>query len=222
MATIAVCLSGCGFKDGAEIHESVLTLLALDRAGARIICCAPDIRQANVFDHLARKTSTEPIRNVLIESARIARCDIVDVSTVKAEDIDGLIFPGGMGAALNLCSFASDGPDCTVNPDVEGLVGQMLAANKPVGAVCIAPVMLARVAGRLNISPQITIGNDKKTAAAIECMGARHVNCPATDCVVDNTHKIVTTPAYMLAEGPAEVFEGVGKLVTEILRLAGS
>lgn len=220
MPKIAVCLSGCGFLDGAEIHESVLTLLALDQAGATAVCCAPDIPQTSVVDHRTQKTVKET-RNVLAESARIARGEIRDIATVKAADVDGLILPGGFGAAKNLCSFATDGPDCTVHPDVERLAKDMLAAKKPIGAICIAPAMLARIVGKMDLHPKLTIGTDAATAEAINTMGGQHCDCPVTGTVVDEGHKIVSTPAYMLGKGPADVFEGIRKCVAEVLRLAG-
>lgn len=218
MKKVAVCLSGCGFLDGAEIHESVLTLLALDQAGAKAVCCAPDAPQAGVINHATHKPA-DGSRNVLVESARIARGEIKNVREVKAADIDALIFPGGFGAAKNLCTFATDGANCTVNADVERLAVDVLAARKPIGAICIAPALLARIAGRKDMHPTMTIGTDKATAAAMNQMGARHCDCPVTEMVVDERHKIVTTPAYMLGRGPAEVFEGIRKLVGEVLRL---
>ncbi len=219
MKKIAVCLSGCGFMDGAEIHESVATLLALDQAGAMAVCCAPDIPQAAVTNHLTQKPTGET-RNVLIESARIARGEIQDVKKIKASDVDGLILPGGFGAATNLSTFAAEGPDCTVNPDVERLVGDMLAAKKPIGAICIAPATLTRIVGKKDLHPKITIGTDKQTAGAINAMGGQHCNCKTTEMVSDESHKIVTTPAYMTGQGPADIFEGIRKLVNEVLRLA--
>lgn len=219
MKKIAVCLSGCGFLDGAEIHEAVCTLLALDQAGAKAVCCAPDIMQPEVINHARRAPSGEK-RNVLAESARIARCEIKEVHDVKAGDVDGLILPGGLGAAKNLSTFAVDGANCKVNPDVERLVGDMLAAKKPVGAICIAPAMLARIVGKKDLHPKMTIGTDPGTAKALVSMGVQHVDCKVTDAVTDEKHKIVTTPAYMLAKGPAEVYEGIRKLVNEVLRLA--
>ncbi len=221
MKKIAVCLSGCGFLDGTEIHEAVCTLLALDQAGAQAVCCAPDIPQAGVVDHVKQAPSGET-RNVLAESARIARGEIRDVKDVRAGEIDGLIIPGGFGAAKNLSTFATDGVKCSVNADVERLAGDMLAARKPIGAICIAPAMLARIVGKKDLHPKMTIGTDAQTAGAINAMGAQHCDCPATEMVVDASHKIVTTPAYMLAKGPAEAFEGIRKLVNEVLRLAGA
>lgn len=220
MKKIAVCLSGCGFLDGAEIHEAVLTLLAIDQAGAKAVCCAPDVAQASVVDHLT-KSPAAGTRNVLAESARIARGEIVNIKKVSATDVDALIFPGGFGAAKNLCSFATDGPACNVNADVERLAGEMLAAKKPIGAICIAPALLARIVGKRDLHPKLTIGNDAGTAEAINKMGAEHCNCPVTERVVDENHKIVSTPAYMLGRGPAEVFEGIRKLVADVLRLCG-
>jgi len=218
MPKVAVCLSGCGFLDGAEIHESVFTLLALDRAGAEILCCAPDKPQTRVMDHLAQSDAGET-RNVLIESARIARCEITPLSKVRAADIDALIFPGGFGAALNLSSFGTDGPECTVDPDVEALVHTMLEMGKPIGAICIAPAMLARILGKKNIPAKLTIGTDADTAGALNKMGVKHQDCPAREMVVDPQHKVVSTPAYMLAKGPAEVCEGISKCVTELLKM---
>ncbi len=221
MPKVAVCLSGCGVFDGTEIHEAVLTLLALDQAGAEILCCAPDKPQMHVIDH-TRKTPTEgESRNVLIESARIARGDIKPLSAVRAADVDALIFPGGFGAAKNLSTFAVDGPECTVDPEVERLVNNMMEMKKPIGAICIAPAMLARIVGRKNIPASLTIGTDKGTAGAVKKMGAKHCDCPVTDRVVDAEHKLVSTPAYMLGSGPAEVFTGIKKLVDEVLRMVG-
>lgn len=220
MKKIAVCLSGCGVFDGAEIHEAVCTLLALDLAGAKYVCCAPDISQPTVIDHLSKQPAKDS-RNTLVEAARIARGDILDVKKVKAVDIDGLIFPGGLGAAKNLSTFATDGANCTVNADVERLVGEMLAARKPIGAICIAPAMLARIVGQKDLHPKMTIGSDPQTAGALKRMGVEHVDCAVTQAVTDEQHRIVTTPAYMLANGPAQVWEGVRKLVNEVLRLAG-
>jgi len=221
MAKIAVLLSGCGHMDGSEIHEATCALLALDAAGAEVVCCAPDAEQADVTDHVTRKPSGAPARNMLIEAARIARGNIVPVGEITPEDFDALVIPGGLGAARNLCDFAATGADCTVRPDVERLIGSMLDAGKPVGAICIAPALLARVCGRKGIEATLTIGDDPATAAAIERMGATHAACRATDAVCDEPHKVVSTPAYMLARGPAEVYQGVTRLVEHVLRLAG-
>lgn len=220
MAKVAVCLSGCGFLDGSEIHEAVLTLLALDQAGAEVLCCAPNIAQTAVIDHTTRSPAPGQTRNVLVESARIARGNIKDIAKLTAADIDALIFPGGAGAARNLCDFADRGPECSVHPEVERLAGECLDAGKPIGAICIAPAMLARIVGRKKLHPKLTIGTDPQTAAAVNRMGAAHCDCPATEFIVDANHKVVSTPAYMLAKGPAGVFEGIRKLVAEILRLA--
>lgn len=220
MAKVAVCLSGCGVFDGSEIHEAVLALLALDQAGAQVVCCAPDKPQMHVIDHVQQKPAEGQTRGVLAESARIARGKITPLSEVEARDIDALIFPGGFGAAKNLCTFATAGADCEVDTDVERLVNDMIEMGKPVGFMCIAPALMARIAGRRRIAPTLTIGTDAKTAAAVETMGAKHRNCPATDIVVDSQYRIVSTPAYMLASGPAEVFQGTKKLVDEVLKLA--
>ncbi|MFH0982644.1 MAG: isoprenoid biosynthesis glyoxalase ElbB [Planctomycetota bacterium] len=216
---VAVCLSGCGFLDGSEIHEAAFTLLALDQAGAQYLCCAPSGVKLEVVDHVAKKPAGGA-RDVLTESARIARGDIKPLAQVHAKDIDALVFPGGYGAAKNLCTFATDGANCKVNPEVEALVSDMLELKKPIGAICIAPAMLARILGRKKIPAKLTIGTDAKTAAAVNQMGATHCDCPVTEMVADERHKIVSTPAYMLGKGPAEVYAGIKKCVDKLLALA--
>jgi enhancing lycopene biosynthesis protein 2 len=222
MPKVAVCLSGCGFLDGAEIHEAAQTLLALDQARAKVVICAPDVAQTSVVDHRTQKPAAGQARNVLTESARIARGKIVDVAEVRADQIDALIFPGGFGAASTLCTFAKDGPDCQVNPDVERLINEMADAGKPIGAACIAPALLARVLGR-RMPATLTIGNEAGVAKAIERMGCRHQNCRPGGHVVDEQHRLVTTPAFMYGDsGPAKVFEGIQGLVQAVLRLAAA
>jgi len=217
--TIGVVLSGCGVYDGSEIHEAVITLLALDRHGAKAVCMAPNVPQLHVVNHLTGEVAAGETRNVLVESARIARGKIRDLATVKAAEIDALILPGGFGAAKNLCDFAIKKADCAVNPEVARLLREMVAARKPVAAVCIAPVILSKVLGSDKLPHQLTIGSDAGTAAALTSMGSRHVECPARDFVVDRANKIVSTPAYMLAGGIAEAAEGIEKCVTTMLEL---
>lgn len=204
--------------DGAELHEAVLTLLAIDRAGAEAVCMAPNIPQRHVINHLTGEESQGEVRNVLVESARIARGKIRDIATVKASDIDALIFPGGFGAAKNLCDYAFKGPDCSVNPEVARLASEVHAAGKPIGTMCIAPVISAKLFGAEQ--PQITIGTDKNTAKDIEKMGAKHVPCPVSEFVVDTKRKLVSTPAYMLANSIKEAAEGIEKLVKAVIDLA--
>jgi enhancing lycopene biosynthesis protein 2 len=215
---IGVVLSGSGVMDGTEIHEAVLTLLAIDRAGAEALCMAPNIPQRHVVNHLTGEDSNGEMRNVLVESARIARGKIRDISSVKASEIDALIFPGGFGAAKNLCDYAFSGPECSVNPEVARLAGEVHAAGKPIGLVCIAPVISAKLFGAEQ--PQITIGTDKNTARDIEKMGGKHVACPVSEFVVDKNRKLVTTPAYMLANSIKEAAEGIEKLVEAVIQLA--
>jgi len=219
MTKVGVCLSGCGYLDGSEIHEAVLTLLALDRAGAQIVCMAPDAPQREVVDHRTGKASGET-RNMLCEAARIARGKIVDVAQVKAAELDALIFPGGFGAAKNLCDFALAGADAKANATIARLVRDMHAARKPIGAVCIAPALLASAFKGSATHPKLTIGNDKGTAQALEKMGARHEACPVTEFRVDEENRIVSTPAYMYDERISNVAQGVERLVGEVLRLA--
>ena len=218
MARVAVILSGCGVYDGTEIHEAVLTLLTLDRAGAQFQCFAPNKNQTHVINHITKQPVQET-RNVLVESARIARGQVKDITTASADEYDAVILPGGFGAAKNLCDFAEKGADCDLDPGVKKFLQGMRQANKPIGAICISPVILAKAFGA-NGTPKVTVGKDPETANQIESMGAEHISCPVDDFVIDPDFKIVTTPAYMLAHSIREAASGIERLVSEILRLA--
>jgi enhancing lycopene biosynthesis protein 2 len=215
---IGVVLCGSGVFDGSEIHEAVLTMLALDRAGAEMTLMAPDKPQMHVINHITGDETGES-RNVLIESARIARGEIVDVASAKAEHFDAVILPGGFGAAKNLCTFATEGDACTVDEDVQKLLVDMHAAGKPIAALCIAPAVLAKVFGP-DLHPSITIGNDSGTAAALEALGARHVDATVADIIVDEENRMITTPCYMLAGRISEVADGAEKAVDALLKMA--
>ena len=213
---VGVVLSGCGVYDGSEIHEAVFTLLAIDRHGAEAVCMAPDMELAEV-DHLSG-TPTGKKRSVLAESARIARGKIRNISEVTAAELDAVIFPGGYGAAKNLCNFAEKGADAAIHPDVAKLLKDMAAAGKPICAICIAPALIAATLGK-EYAPRLTIGSDAGTAAAISATGSEHIACPVTEFVVDKKHKIVSTPAYMLAQRISEAAEGIEKAVNATLEL---
>jgi enhancing lycopene biosynthesis protein 2 len=214
---VGVVLSGCGVYDGAEIHEAVLTLLALDRAGAEAVCLAPDVAQRHVVNHLTGQPADGETRNVLVEAARIARGKVKSLSGFDPSALDALVLPGGFGAAKNLCDFAFRGTDCEVHPEVARVVGAVHAAGKPVGALCIAPVLLAKLLG--SEKPRLTIGADPGTAAAIETMGGCHVACAGGAAVVDEEKRLVTTPAYMLDSSISEVSAGIETLVGALLAM---
>ncbi|QJW53572.1 Glyoxalase ElbB [Serratia plymuthica] len=215
MKNVGVVLSGCGVYDGAEIHEAVLTLLALDRAGAQAVCFAPDKSQLHVINHLTGDEMQEE-RNVLVESARIARGKIRPLSQADAGQLDALIVPGGFGAAKNLSSFASEGAECWIDKDLAKLTQQMYKANKPIGFMCIAPALLPKL---LDQQVRLTIGNDPDLGEVIDAMGGEPVICPVDDIVVDIENKVVTTPAYMLAKSIGEAADGIDKLVSRVLDL---
>ncbi len=199
MKKVGVLLSGCGVNDGAEIHESVITMLALDRAGAEMVLMAPNIDQMHVVNHYTGQEMDE-YRNVLVESSRIARGNIKDMAEISANDMDALIIPGGFGVAKNLCDYAMAGPDCSINPDVYRLISELKLLNKPIGAICIAPAMMAKILGELDESANMTIGSDETTSKDIEAMGSVHVECQVSEMVVDEKKNLVTTPAYMEAK----------------------
>lgn len=205
--------------DGAEIHESVLTLLALDRAGVKTICTAPDKMQFNTMDHIKAVQVEHGNRNVLLESSRIARGDIIPLTKLDLSKIDAVIFPGGFGVAKNLCTFGIDGPNCQIDPDIKKIILDTLASQKPLGVICIAPALAAKATQNSPYKITITIGNDPVTAKAVETLGAVHKNCPVDDIVVDAKNKIVSTPAYMLGPSVYPVSKGIDKLVDKIISM---
>ncbi len=214
MKKFAVVLAGCGVYDGAEIHEAVATLLAIDRAKAAYQCFAPDVNQMHVVNHLTGEATTET-RNVLVEAARIARGNVKPLSELKPTEFDALIFPGGFGVAKNLCTFAVDGPNCLVNPDAERVVREAHAARIPIGALCITPALIAKILGH----GTLTIGSDAGTAQAIETMGATHQNTQGSDVVIDLKNLLVTTPCYMLDSPISTIADGADNAVKALLNL---
>jgi enhancing lycopene biosynthesis protein 2 len=214
MRKFAVVLSGCGVFDGTEIHEATLTLLAIAQQGAAYDIFAPDVDQYHVIDHITGEEMDEK-RNVLIESARIARGKIKSLDRFWAVDYDALIFPGGFGAAKNLSSVAFDGPNASVNVDVKNVVKAMYQAGKPIGALCISPAVIASILGDI----EVTIGNDQGTAQAIEKMGGKHIEAGHGEVVVDEKNNIFTTPCYMLDANIVQIYEGAYNVVMEMLKV---
>lgn len=217
MKKVAVILSGCGVYDGSEIHEAVLTLLALSRAGAEITCVAPDITQKHVIDHSTGTIMEDEDRNVLQEAARIARGEIQPLDQITVSNFDAFIYVGGYGAAKNLSTFAFDGATYDADPTTVNLIQHVCEAKRPQGFMCIAPVLAARALGNKGV--KVTIGNDPDTAAAIEAKGAKHVNCLVGATIVDQDLKIVSTPAYMLAQNILEAESGINQLVEDVLKM---
>ena len=208
----AVVLSGSGVYDGAEIHEATLTMLAIVRQGAEYKCFAPDIPQYHVINHITGDEMKET-RNVLIESARIARGDIAPLSEFDGENFDALIFPGGFGAAKNLSTVAFDGENAKVNADVEKAVLQMVDIKKPIGALCIAPAFIAKILSGVSV----TIGQDKGTAEAIEAMGSTHIETNHGDVVMDEEKLVFTTPCYMLDASITDIDDGANNVIKAMM-----
>ena len=213
MKNFAIILAGCGVYDGAEIHEAVMAMYAVMKSGAEYQLFAPDIAQHHVVNHLTGAEMPET-RNVLVESARIARGKIKPLTDLDMRSFDALLFPGGFGVAKNLCSFAFKGADCEVHPQVSKVVREAVSLRKPVGALCISPVILATVLGDV----EITIGSDTGTAAAVEKMGAKHRNTSHGQVVTDTKHKVFTTPCYMLDATILQIAEGADNLVMAMLK----
>jgi enhancing lycopene biosynthesis protein 2 len=209
----AVVLSGNGVYDGAEIHEATLTMLAIAKAGAFYQCFAPDIKQHHVINHLNGKEMPEE-RNVLVESARIARGNIKPLNEFDAKDYDALIFPGGFGAAKNLSTVAFEGPNATVNPQVEKSVKDMLALKKPIGALCISPAFIAKIIGK---GVEVTIGSDEGTAGAINAMGGKHIQTTHGEVTIDKKFNVFTTPCYMLDATILDIEQGATNVVKAMI-----
>lgn len=214
---VAVILSGCGYLDGSEINESVLTLLALDKSGADVQCLAPNIAQKHVIDHSSGGMTEDEDRNVLTEAARIARGAIRSFDEIRATDFDAFIYVGGYGAAKNLSSFAFDGPDYDIDPAVKDLIQAAHAKGIPQGFMCIAPVLAAHALGKQKVL--LTIGNDADIAAALKAKGAQHQECPVDTIIVDQGNRVVSTPAYLLAQSITEAEAGINRLVAAVLQL---
>ncbi|MBO7276387.1 MAG: isoprenoid biosynthesis glyoxalase ElbB [Bacteroidales bacterium] len=215
MKKIAVILAGCGNRDGSETHETLSVLLAIDKRGIEYQCFAPN-GEFDVFNHIEGKANGEK-RTILLEASRLCRGNIKPLSMYKNEDYDALIIPGGMGAAQNLSNYAFVGKDITVNQEVEKAILETYSANKPIGALCIAPMLLAKVLGDEN--PTLTLGNDCPAAQDAIFLGCNHQICKSNEVAVDVKHKIVTTPAYMVATHISEIFEGSDNLVEELCKL---
>jgi enhancing lycopene biosynthesis protein 2 len=214
MKRFAIVLAGSGVYDGSEIHEATLSMYAVASKGATYELFAPDIDQHHVINHLTGEEMPEK-RNVLIESARIARGQIKDLKEFQAKDFDALLFPGGFGAAKNLCDFAIKGVDCHIEHEVERSIRSMHEQNKPIGAICISPVLLARLLPDV----ELTIGQDKGTLQAIEKMGAKHKETTHGELVIDQKNKVVTTPCYMLDANIKQIGDGAFNIVEAMLSM---
>ncbi|MGE0434603.1 MAG: isoprenoid biosynthesis glyoxalase ElbB [Planctomycetota bacterium] len=219
---VCVILSGCGFRDGAEIHESVIALLAIERHGAVWHCCAPNV-SFKVVDHRTGKPTGET-RNVLTESARIARGRIDDIAEMHADGYDALVMPGGSGAAGTLSDFLQAGSDAKVHPQVDRLIREFLEQGKPVGAICIAPATLARAVANAGKQATLTVGNARDHADAVKNLnamaGVTHADTAVSEACIDEAHRIATTPAYMIGPGVKDIAAGIEKVVAQVLTWA--
>lgn len=210
---VAVILAGCGVQDGTEIHEATLALLRLDQRGIAYRCFAPDIEQHHVVDHMSGEVVEGERRNVLVEAARLVRGEIEPLEGIKPGDFDGLIVPGGFGVAKNLSDFFEAGADMEVLPLLRDKVVAFHEAGKPIGLMCIAPVLVPRLLGA---GIPVTVGHDPSVAGAISAMGGLHRSCKVDEIVVDHEHRVITTPAYMLGERISDVASGIFKLVDKL------
>ncbi|WP_298774945.1 isoprenoid biosynthesis glyoxalase ElbB [uncultured Shewanella sp.] len=216
MTKIAILLSGCGVFDGSEIHESVLTMLELERQGMNYQCFAPDIMQLHVVDHVTGEVDINEKRRVLVESARIARGNILACDKLNIDEFDALVIPGGFGAAKNLCDFAIKEADHEIDPQVNDFIHDFATNKKPIGFMCISPVMIPKIFGEKAIG---TIGSDVETASAFNQMGGVHENASVDEVVVDQVNNIASTPAYMLAENISQVHSSIKALIKQVSKM---
>lgn len=215
MSKLAVILSGSGVYDGSEINEAVLTLLSIEELKSSYVCFAPDVNQMHVVNHLSGETMINEDRNVLVESARIVRGNIKPLTALKANDFDALIVVGGFGVAKNLSDFAVSGAEFSVFDEFIHVATDFKLMNKPVGYMCIAPVLLTKIYENITL----TIGNDSETAKILTTLGALHENKSAHEICIDHENKVVTTPAYMLADNLLDAKVGITKLVESVVKL---
>ncbi len=213
MKNFAIILAGCGVYDGSEIHEAVMTMYAVTKNGAEYRIFAPDIAQHHVVNHLTGAEMPET-RNVLVESARIARGKIQPLNKLDLRDFDALIFPGGFGVAKNLCSYAFKGADCDVLPQVAKVLRDAMSKCKPIGALCISPVLLAKIVGHATI----TVGPDEADAANVRAMGATHIATQHGDVVYDEKHRLFSTPCYQLESNLVQIADDADSIVKEMLK----
>lgn len=217
MTRVAFVLNGCGHRDGSEIHEAVVAMLALEETGAVVLPVAPNKPQVKVLSHVDGKPLVGS-RNMFEESARIARGKLRDLAAVNIDEFDAVVIPGGNGTAYNLCTFADLGIAMSVEPSLVSLLTAAHKAKKPIGAICIAPVILAKLFGPSGA--ELTIGHDPDVAAKVQQLGAKHIACAASDCVIDRKNRLVTTPAYMLGETVRDIAPGIRKLAEAVVRLS--
>ncbi|MEA1874541.1 MAG: isoprenoid biosynthesis glyoxalase ElbB [Bacteroidota bacterium] len=199
---IAVILAGNGVYDGSEIHETTMAMYAIAKNDMEYMCFAPNIPHAHVINHLTGEEMNES-RNVLVEAARLARGQVKDLKQLNVDEYDAILIPGGFGAAKNLCDFAFKGDAMTVLPELEEIIKAFHKKQKPIGALCIAPTIIAKVLGA-----KVTIGTDTETAKAIVSMGGVHEEKSTIDITIDEKNKIVTNPCYMSATNIYEIGEG--------------
>lgn len=213
MKKIAVILCGCGSNDGSEIHEATLSLWALAKYDFQYQCFAPNKPQHHVINHYNSDVSNES-RNMLVEAARIARGNIKELSLLKVEDFDAIVFPGGFGAAKNLCNYAFEGRYFSVDPEIEKIINAFHSEKKPIVALCITPVIIAKV-----LKAKVTIGDNRLTTKIIEGFGAEHENKNYDEICFDEKNLIITTPCYMLAENPYQISLGIEKSIVKLKSL---
>lgn len=223
---IGVLLSGCGVFDGTEIHEAVLTLLAIQEAGHEYVCIAPDVDQHHVINHTNGEEMNEK-RNVFVESSRIARGEITKLSDIDPADIDALVLPGGFGAAKNLTTWAFKGPESEILPEVKLLLVNLVNIGKPICALCVTPTVVAKAFEGSDIHPQLTLGNTEQDSEydiqgfsdGLAAVGAQPVMKTTDDILVDTANKIVSAPCYMMKTDVVGVRNNTQKAIQQMLDL---
>lgn len=212
----ALILAGCGAKDGAEITESVSLMIAFDQAHFHVQAFAPNRSFHHVIDHAADQIVESENRNMLVESARIARGNVLPLQELAEDDYDVICFAGGFGVAKNFCNFASEGKNAVLENDVKDILFRFIRAHKIVSALCISPILLALAAKELQLKDaKITLGDGSSEAAEIvQTWGITHEPKKVHEASIDKVNRFVTAPAYMDAQAsPKDIFASATSLV---------
>ncbi len=223
---IGVLLSGNGVYDGSEIHESVLTLLAIDENRGQALCFAPNINQHHVVNHLSGNEMNEQ-RNVLIEAARIARGAITDLAEVTSASLDALVVPGGFGAAKNLTKWAFSGPEGEINQQVKRIITEMVQSKKPIVGLCMGPTVIAKALEDTGLKQHLTVGTTKETSpyeidaisAGMEKIGAVVEMKTIKEISIDVENRIISAPCYMMEGSITDVRDNIKQAIDELFEM---
>jgi enhancing lycopene biosynthesis protein 2 len=223
---IGVLLSGCGVYDGAEIQETVFALLAIEELGAEAICLSVNKNQHHVVNHLTGEEMPES-RNMLVEAARIARGAVHDISTFDNTQIDALVIPGGFGSAKNFTTWAFEGPNGSILPEIKELIQQCISDKKPIAALCVSPVIVGLALNQSDLQATMTLGTDKEKSpyeinafsSGLSQTGVQVEMKTIREIALDEKLKIVSAPCYMMDASIVEIRTNIQQAMQALIQL---